>query len=105
MPEGLPPGPENSLKRLRDRIETWAKEHGDTAMGLAIRAALPTTEHLLCIFHIRSPLLLSRTSEWKEASKIFWQLGKNSDSSGKQTFDAQFEALVNVVQQKPRRMG
>jgi hypothetical protein len=35
--------------------------------------------------------------ERKEASKIFWQLGKNSDSSGQQTFDTQFEALVNVV--------
>jgi hypothetical protein len=76
----------------------------DRAMGLAIRAALPTTEHLLCIFHIWKnfwkhirPLLLGRTLEWKEASKIFWKLGKNSDSSGQQTFDTQFKALVNVV--------
>jgi hypothetical protein len=42
----------------------------DTAMGLAIRAALPTTELLSCIFHIWKnfwkhirPLLLSRTLE------------------------------------------
>jgi hypothetical protein len=81
----------------------------DPAMALSIAKTWPEVIHLLCTFHIWKnfylhihPLFNGNAEAWKQVAKMFWRLCKASDSSGRATFDQDFDALVKFVVDKSK---
>ena len=73
----------------------------DPAMGLAISVELPEARHLLCTWHLSLNMATNvkpaAGSMWDTITKKFWDICKQSDILSRDTFDAEFRELVNLV--------
>ena len=74
----------------------------DPAVATAIRAVYgDDTVHLLCTWHLSLNLASNvkcvAGNAWPEISKKFWQICKNSDLLSRDTFEADFKQLIDLI--------
>jgi hypothetical protein len=77
----------------------------DPAMALALRERLPSTLHLLCIWHLSKNLATNMKgtagTKWPQFLKLWWNICKETDSRSRLAFDTEWDALIAALPQTP----
>jgi len=77
---------------------------GDVAIALAIATVFPSSQQVLCVFHLSlnfnthiHPLFANDAEAWHQQLGRFWHLAKETDERSQDTFDEEFDVLVAAV--------
>jgi len=75
------------------------------AIKVAVDAVFPDTQHMLCIWHLSKNLFTNVRPAcgaddelWQRVQSAWWVVVKQSDASSRATFDAEWSALVALVE-------
>jgi hypothetical protein len=76
----------------------------DPAIKAAIDVVFPDAQHLLCIFHLAKNLISNvrpacgeNDELWRRIQSAWWVMVKQSDESARATFEAEWAALVGLL--------
>lgn len=77
---------------------------GDVAIAIAIRAVFPSSRHVLCVYHLSLnfkthiyPLFANDNEAWLRQNGRFWHIAKETDVRSRDTFDAEFDPLIEAL--------
>jgi len=82
---------------------------GDPGIPGAIADVFPDAKHKLCLWHLGNNFAVNigpalggvKSPEYKEAVNMWWRIAKETDERKRDTFDDDFDSLVDFVQSAP----